>query len=147
LCLYFGGRVAETIIFNRLTTSSESDLKYITELAYKTIQTFGMNDSVGHISFPTQQEIRNSGEGFVGIRPFSKRFANTIDFEVNKLVTRAFLHTKDTITEHLNDLCNLSEELIKKESLNYQEIVKIIGEPINKDKKYQNASKFSNFQF
>jgi spastic paraplegia protein 7 len=44
MCLYFGGRVAESLVFNRITTQSEQDLKKITNLAYAQVESFGMND-------------------------------------------------------------------------------------------------------
>ena len=56
MCLHFGGRVAETIVFNKLTTNSENDLKRVTKLAYAQVESFGMSDVVGNLSFPTQQE-------------------------------------------------------------------------------------------
>ena len=88
MCLYFGGRVAESVVFNRFTTQSEQDLKKITNLAYAQVESFGMNDVIGNMSFPTQREEKASGGG-VGKRPYSKKLRNIIDQEVNKLIIQS----------------------------------------------------------
>ena len=133
MCLYFGGRVAESLVFNRFTTQSEQDLKKITNLAYAQVESFGMNDVIGNMSFPTQREEKMSGGG-VGKRPYSKKLRNVIDQEVNKLIARAHSSAQKTVRENMEMLHKLSEELIKKESLNYDEIVQLIGPPLNKSR-------------
>jgi spastic paraplegia protein 7 len=72
MCLYFGGRVAESVVFNRFTTKSEEDLKKITKLAYAQVESFGMSDALGNMSFPTQQEEKAKGND-VGQKPYSKK--------------------------------------------------------------------------
>ena len=129
MCLYFGGRVAETLVFNRVTTQSEQDLKKITNLAYAQVESFGMNDVIGNMSFPTQREEKMSGG--VGKRPYSKKLRNIIDQEVNKLIAQAHLAAKKTVNDNMDKLHKLSEELIKKESLSYEEIIQLIGAPLN----------------
>ncbi len=133
LCLQLGGRAAETLIFNKLTTSSEEDLKRVTKMAYNQVESLGMNDVVGHVSFSTQAEQKRTG-GQVGRKPYSRKLRNTIDFEVNKLVSTAHQSTMDTLTKNIDILHKLAGELIERETLTYEEIVDILGEPVNKER-------------
>ena len=64
MCLQFGGRAAETLIFNTTTTSSEADLRRVTNMAYAQVESLGMNDVIGNISFPTRAEEKRSGKKF-----------------------------------------------------------------------------------
>jgi len=132
MCLYFGGRVAESLVFNRITTQSEQDLKKITNLAYAQIESFGMNETIGNMSFPTQKEEKQSGG--IGKRTYSRKLRNIIDQEVNKLIAQAHSSAEKTVRNNMDKLHKLSEELIKRESLNYEEIVKLIGQPLNKSR-------------
>lgn len=130
MCLYFGGRVAESLVFNRFTTKSEQDLKKITKLAYAQVESFGMNETIGNVSFPTQQEER-AMNNMVGERPYSKKLRAIIDFEVNKLVQEANNRATETIQKHMDKLNLLAKELLLKENLNYEDIVRLIGPPEN----------------
>ena len=129
MCLYFGGRVTESLVFNRFTTRSEQDLKKITNLAYAQIESFGMNDVIGNMSFPTQREEKQIGA--VGQRPYSKKLRAIIDLEVNKLVAKAHSSAEETVKKNLDKLNMLADELLKKEALNYEDIVRLIGPPLN----------------
>lgn len=130
MCLYFGGRVAESVVFNRFTTKSEEDLKKITKLAYAQVESFGMSDALGNMSFPTQQEEKAKGND-VGQKPYSKKLRGLIDFEVNKLVQQAHRKATETVELHRSKLNLLAEELLKKENLSYEDIVRLIGPPLN----------------
>lgn len=132
LCLHFGGRAAETIVFNKTTTNSEEDLKRVTNMAYTQVESLGMSDVIGHLSFPTRAEEKRSG--IVGRKPYSKKLRNTIDLEVNKLIASAHNTTVATLNSHIDQLHLLAEELLKKETLSYHEITQIIGEPVNKER-------------
>lgn len=142
MCLYFGGRVTESLIFNRFTTKSEEDLKKITKLAYAQVESFGMNDVVGNVSFPTQQEERAT-KGSVGIKPYSRKLRSIIDLEVSKLVAQANEKATQTVNKHIDKLHLLAEELLKKENLNYEDIVQLIGLPEN-PARYKTAKKTEN---
>ena len=144
MCLYFGGRVAESLVFNRFTTKSEQDLKKITKLAFAQVESFGMNDVIGNLSFPTQQEER-ARNNMVGERPYSKKLRALIELEVNKLIKEAHEKATRTIEDNMDKLNLLAEELLKKENLNYSDIVDLIGPPENEGrfkmaKKKENTS-------
>ena len=132
MCCYFGGRAAETVVFNKASSNSEKDLKRITKLAYAQIESFGMNETVGNMSFPTRDEEKSSG--MVGEKPYSKKLRGIIDDEVRKLVYKANDQAVKTIKENLDKLHLLADELLKRERLNFNDIVQLIGEPWNKSR-------------
>ena len=82
------------------------------------------------MSFQTQQEERS--QGGVGQKPYSKKLRSIIDSEARKLISQAHDQAYKTVNNNLDKLHKLTEELLKRESLTYQEIVEIIGEPTNK---------------
>lgn len=125
--------MAESLVFNHTSTNSEQDLKKITKLAYAQVESFGMSDVIGNVSFPTQQEEAQTA-GYIRPKPYSKKLRNMIDLEVNKLVAQAHKSANGTVQAHLDKLHALVDELLKKESLKYEDIVKLIGPPLNKER-------------
>lgn len=93
-----GGRVAELIVFNRVTTGAQNDLEKVTKMAYAQVKEFGMNPRVGLVSFP-EQETKEFGR-----RPYSKQLASLIDAEVRSLVARAHQRTLNVLTKHRSHL-------------------------------------------
>jgi spastic paraplegia 7 len=137
MCLYFGGRVAESVVFNHATTMSEQDLKRATKLAYAQVESLGMNDVVGNISFPTRDEEKQ--RGLVGIKPYSKKLRSIIDLEVAKLNAKAHKQAEETIKANIEKLNKLAEELIKNETLTFDDISRLIGPPLNQNERYKLA--------
>ena len=90
MCMALGGRVAESLTFNSITTGAQNDLQKVTNMAYAQIQQFGFNDVVGLVSF-------EQGQGAGGKRPFSKRLAATMDHEARKLIAEAYQKTEDVL--------------------------------------------------
>lgn len=93
-----GGRVAESLIFNRITTGAQNDLEKVTKMAYAQIKEFGMNNIVGLVSFP-EEETKERGR-----RPYSKKFANIIDVEARKLVAQAYKRTEEVLLQNKDKL-------------------------------------------
>lgn len=129
MCMALGGRVAESVTFNRVSTGAEDDLKKVTKLAYSQIQTFGMNETVGLLSFPI-----DNNKGF-GKKPFSKMLAATIDDEARRLVAKAYKATEVLMRKNTDKLKLLAETLLKKEVLSYEDVVALIGPPVYGEKK------------
>ncbi|BES87917.1 spastic paraplegia 7 [Nesidiocoris tenuis] len=116
-----GGRVAEAVVFNRITTGAQNDLKKVTDMAYAMVKVFGMDEkNVGLLSFNNQDE---------GRRVYSKRLAATIDFSARRILAEAYRATETLITENRDKLEKLAEELMIKETLNYQDVEQLIGPP------------------
>jgi hypothetical protein len=90
-----GGRAAEQIFFQRITTGAQDDLQKVTRSAYSQITQFGMNAAVGHVSFEQPQP----GE-MVFDKPFSEATAQLVDEEAKKMIDRAMLRTIELLTLH-----------------------------------------------
>lgn len=96
--MILGGRVAESLTFNRITTGAQNDLEKATKMAYAQVREYGMSNIVGLISF-SEQEIKEKGR-----RPYSKKLAGTIDREAKKLLFSAYQRTEKLLTENNDKL-------------------------------------------
>ncbi|XP_077982154.1 mitochondrial inner membrane m-AAA protease component paraplegin-like [Glandiceps talaboti] len=123
MCMALGGRAAEAITFNRVTTGAEDDLKRVTKMAYAQIKSYGMNDKVGHVSFP--EKAPNE----LGQKPFSQALAHLMDEEARQLVAKAYLHAEKLLRENKEQLKLLANTLLDKEVINYNDMVNLIGPP------------------
>lgn len=99
MCMALGGRAAEAMIFNRITTGAQNDLEKVTKIAYAQIKTFGMNDKVGLVSFSEESE-----ENMMGDKPYSKHLQNMIDVEARKVVNDAYNKTEQILKDHRDKL-------------------------------------------
>jgi cell division protease FtsH len=122
MCMALGGRVAEEIVFNKISTGALSDLERITKMAYSMVTVYGMNSRIGNISFydPQQPEY-----GFT--KPFSENTAQAIDEEVKKIVEDAHERTRKLLVEKRNELELVAQELLKKEVIFQTDIERMIG--------------------
>ncbi|MFD1257216.1 ATP-dependent zinc metalloprotease FtsH [Mucilaginibacter terrae] len=117
-----GGRVAEDIVFGRISTGALSDLERITKLAYAMVKIYGMNSKVGNVSFYDPQ-----GE-YQFNKPYSDTTAELIDEEVRKLIESVYERTKVLLIEKRAGLELLATKLLEKEVLFQQDLVELLGE-------------------
>ena len=122
MCMTLGGRAAEQIFFNRITTGAQDDLQKVTKLAYSQITQYGMNDRVGNVSFEQPQP----GE-MVFEKPFSEATARIIDEEANKMITEAMERTLNLLTEKKEDVRRVAERLLKQEILDRDDMITLLG--------------------
>ncbi|KAI5735157.1 hypothetical protein M8J77_014958 [Diaphorina citri] len=104
MCMALGGRAAEAIVFNRITSGAQNDLKKVTEMANMQIRQFGMNENIGLVSFP-KDDNRQS------IRPYSKRLAALMDEEASKLIAQCYMHTEKVLRDNMDKLTLVSRIL------------------------------------
>ena len=123
MCVLLGGRVAENIIFNKISTRAQNDLKKVTEMAYRQVQQFGMSPAVGLISFNTEYTTTKTK------KPYSKKMASIMDSEVRRIITEAYKTTEKLLLDNKDKLIILAEALLKNETLTYKDIEKLIGPP------------------
>merc|ERR1719228_37939 len=119
MCMALGGRVAESLTFNKITTGAQNDLEKVTKMAYAQIRNYGFNQTVGLLSF----------EPTAGKKPYSKRLSATMDHEARLLIAAAYKRTESTLLEHKDKLETLAESLLLKETLNYQDVEALLGPP------------------
>jgi AFG3 family protein len=121
MILSMGGRVAEDIVFGKITTGALSDLERITRLAYGMVKIYGMNDKVGNLSFYDPQ-----GENQFN-KPYSDTTAELIDSEVRNLVDEVYAKTKDLLNLHRDGLEKVAAKLLEKEVLFQADLEEILG--------------------
>lgn len=117
-----GGRVAEDIVFGRISTGALSDLERITKLAYAMVKIYGMNSKVGNLSFYDPQ-----GE-YQFNKPYSDTTAELIDAEVRQMVDDVYQRTKNLLNEKRDGLELLAAKLLEKEVLFQSDLVELLGE-------------------
>ena len=122
MCMALGGRAAESVIFNHVTTGAQDDLKKVTNMAYQQIRSYGMNSTVGPLSFPGDSEGSFT-------KPYSRKLQATIDEEAQALVARAFQHTVKVLQDNKDKLHTLATTLLEKEVMSYEDIEALIGPP------------------
>lgn len=120
MCMTFGGRAAEKIVFGKISTGAQSDLDQVTKMAYSMISVFGMNDKVGQISFYGMQN-----ESFN--KPFSDGTASMIDEEVRSLVNSQYERAQRLLEERRDELEKLAQALLEKEVLVKSDVERLIG--------------------
>merc|ERR1712087_155920 len=124
MCMALGGRAAEQIFYDRVSTGAADDLNKVTKIAYGQITVYEMNDMLGNLSFPPE----NQEGGMVTYRPYSEKTAEMIDEEAQKLVRKAYQDTLDLLTKYKDQVSALAAELMSKETINHADIVAVLGE-------------------
>jgi cell division protease FtsH len=122
MCMTFGGRAAEEIIFDKISTGALSDLERITKMAYSMVTVYGMNKEIGNMSF---YDSKQSDYNFS--KPYSDATAQRIDQEVKKIIDNAYNRTKDLLTHHREHLEIIAKELLEKEILFQADLERLIG--------------------
>ncbi|XP_018049137.1 PREDICTED: paraplegin [Atta colombica] len=137
MCMTLGGRVAEYVTFDKISTGAENDLKTVTKTAYLQVQQFGMSPAVGLVSFD-EEHINTKN------KPYSKKLANLMDAEVRRIIGEAYERTKQLLLDNKDKLDTLAEALLKKETLFYDDVEKLIGPPPYGKKRLVEPAEFEN---
>ncbi len=123
MTMAMGGRAAEEIVFDHLSTGAQSDLEHITGMAYAMVVQFGMSDAVGHINFnlAKRQEMQF-------YKPFSDKTAELIDAEVKRIIDDVHDRARKLLEEKDDLFRALAEALMEREVLNENDLKEILGE-------------------
>jgi len=116
----FGGRAAEKIIFDKISTGAQNDLDQVTKMAYSMVAVYGMNREVGNVSFYGMSQDQWS-------KPYSDDTATLIDDEVRKLVENQYERAQSLLRDKSKELHLLAQELLEKEVLVKSDLEKLIG--------------------
>lgn len=128
MCMTLGGRAAEKIMFDKISTGAQSDLDHVTKMAYSMVSVFGMNEKVGNVSY-----YGLSQEAFQ--RPYSDETARIMDLEVRNLIESQYERAQQLLREKRKELEILAQELLRKEVLHKSDVERLIGpSPYHKDK-------------
>ncbi|OAD71846.1 hypothetical protein PHYBLDRAFT_114295 [Phycomyces blakesleeanus NRRL 1555(-)] len=121
MCMTLGGRVAEQIFFDTITTGASDDLQKVTKIAYAQVTTYGMNTKVGPLSFhdPSQEQQFQ--------KPYSEQTGALIDDEARRLITDAYKRTVDLLTEKRGDVEKVAQLLLEKEVITREDVENLLG--------------------
>ena len=122
LCAALGGRAAEDVFFDKISTGALSDLEKVTKMAYAMVSVYGMNNKVGNRSY-----YDSSGQDYSFTKPYSEATAKVIDEEVSKLIEKAYTRAKSILGKHKKQLMELAELLLDKEVIYKENLENIFG--------------------
>ncbi|MBN1279610.1 MAG: ATP-dependent zinc metalloprotease FtsH [Chlorobium sp.] len=122
-----GGRVAEELVFNEITTGAANDIERATDLARRMVRQWGMSDKLGPINYGDSHKEVFLGKDYSHIREYSEETAMQIDNEVRKIIIECMDNARTILSEKKELLHKLAVSLIEKETLNASEIEAIIG--------------------
>jgi cell division protease FtsH len=126
-----GGRVAEELVLHDMTTGAGNDLERATELARRMVCNWGMSEKLGPLTFGKKEEMIFLGREIAQHRDYSEDTAVKIDDEVTIIVTENYARVKQLLTDNISALHRLAEMLLERESLDTDDIDKIVnGEPL-----------------
>ena len=127
LVILLGGRAAEEILFEEITTGASDDLSRATAYARKMVAQLGMSDRLGPISVHTEEDEVFLGRDISRHKNISEDLARAIDEEVSKLIRDSYQKAKDVIKDHLKEMHTLIDRLLEKEVVDAKEIDEILG--------------------
>ena len=134
ICASLGGRAAEEIVFDEISSGALDDLEKVTKQAYSMVAYYGLDKEIGPISF---YDSTGRNELMLG-KPYSENMAQKIDEEVQNLVATAYERTKNLLLEHKDELEKLAQLLLKKEVVEKEDLVGILGKRTVEESKKKN---------
>ena len=123
-----GGRVAEALILNDISTGASNDIERASQIARNMVTKYGMSDRVGAITFGGGQGEVFLGRDFAQTKDYSEETASVIDEEVKKIVDRAYIRARDILSAHEDKLHAVAGVLLEKEKIEGPEFDKIFEE-------------------
>ena len=130
MCATLGGRAAERVIFDKISTGALSDLEKVTKQARAMVTVYGLNEKIGNLTY-----YDSSGQTDYGFsKPYSEHTAQKIDEEISKLIEEQYTRAIDVLVENKDKLTILAERLLEKEVIFKEDLEKIFGKrPFDKD--------------
>lgn len=126
LSVAFGGRVAEEIIFDRISTGAANDIKQATDVAQKMVRNWGMSKDLGPLSFAKDEEHVFLGREIAQHRDYSEETAKKIDQEIKNLIEKAYKRAKNILEKNVDILHALADRLLEKETVLGNELDELI---------------------
>lgn len=123
MTMAMGGRVAEEIVFGRVTTGAQNDLERITKMAYAMVVDYGMSDRIGSVSF----NMSNQADQPIFEKPFSEHTSRMIDEEVRRIVDEVREKARAMLMQKRDRLDEMARALLEKEVLDSRQLVEILG--------------------
>lgn len=122
-----GGRVAEKLTMDDISTGASNDIERATQLARNMVTKYGMSDRIGPINYGAGQEEVFLGRDFATSKNFSEEIASEIDGEIRRIITEAYDKCEDMLDSHMDILSNVAEYLIRNETMDGEAFEKIFN--------------------
>lgn len=120
IVVMLGGRVAEALILDDISTGASNDIQRATDLARHMVMKYGMSDVIGPVSYDEGGEVF-IGRDFAHSKPYSEKTAADIDAEVRKILMEQYKKTEQILTENMNTLKRIAKKLLEKETIDGEE--------------------------
>jgi cell division protease FtsH len=141
LAILLGGRAAETIIFNELTTGAGNDIEQATEIARKMVCEWGMSEDLGPMTFGKKNEEIFLGREIQSHRDYSETTAKLIDEEVVKIIRKAEKSADNILRKNDKILHAMANALLKHETIDHNDVQKLIDGKILRRRKMNGSAK------
>jgi len=123
MCATMGGRAAEKVIFDKISTGALSDLEKVTKQARAMVTIYGLNDEVGNLTY-----YDSSGQSEYGFtKPYSEKTAEKIDKEISNIIEAQYQRAIELLKQHKDKLTELADELLEKEVIFKESLERIFG--------------------
>jgi AFG3 family protein len=119
MCMTLGGRVSEEINFGSITTGAQDDLSKITKIAFEICASYGMNSTMGPISYKPEHDSMH--------KPYSEKTNEMLDHEVRQMVSRVHKKTTELLTKHTDSVEKVAQLLLKKEVITREDMRNLLG--------------------
>lgn len=119
MAMILGGRVSEELHFETVTSGASDDFNKVTRMATAMVTQWGMSAKLGPLHFPPSDDKFN--------KPFAESTAQTIDSEVRRIVDDAYKICKNLLTEKKTEIGLVAEELLSKEVLGREDMIRLLG--------------------
>lgn len=126
LAVYFGGRVAEELVFGEITTGAAADIEQSTKIARRMVCEWGMSEKLGPVHYSTKEEHVFLGREIGSPREFSESTQVEIDREVRSILESQYKLSKKLLSENLDTLNRMAQAVLKKETLDSEDIARIM---------------------
>ena len=122
MCAALGGRAAEKVMFDKISTGALSDLEKVTKQAMAMVTIYGLDEKIGNISY-----YDSSGQDYGFTKPYSEATAKVIDEEIKRIIDEQYARAIKILTENKDKLTKLAEKLLEKEVIFKEDLEKIVG--------------------
>jgi cell division protease FtsH len=127
IAIFMGGRVAEELIFDEISTGASDDLRRATAVARSIVSEYGMTEALGPVTWTDKQEQVFLGREIGRRSEVSEHTARLIDEEVRRIVTEGYVRARKLLLENLHVLHKVSQVLLERETLGREELTRIVG--------------------
>ncbi|MEM6686343.1 MAG: ATP-dependent zinc metalloprotease FtsH, partial [Bacteroidota bacterium] len=135
MCATLGGRAAEKVIFDKISTGALSDLEKVTKQARAMVAVYGLNEKIGNLTY-----YDSSGNDAGFSKPYSEETAKTIDEEISKIIENQYERAIQILEQNKDKLTTLAELLLEKEVIFKDDLEEIFGErPFSKSKRIDDS--------